>query len=127
MLQNVPVKVVMTESFRSQLTAQVRSSLDELDQQEERLREALQQAADPAFQDRLRNDLGLLTAQRQGLEWRIREAESVGEGAEIFLQTVPLVLHVKVGESFVDALATELLLQDGKLKEIRGGAAPAAS
>lgn len=122
-MHNVPVKVVMTESFRLQVVEQVRSSLAELDQESARLNEFLTQAAEADFRQRLEGELQRIAYQKQQLEWRIKEAESVEEGAELFFQTLPSLLHVKVGDNLQDKMGVEVLLKDWKVVEIRGGIA----
>ncbi len=122
-MHNVPVKVVMTESFRLQVVEQVRSSLAELDQESARLNEFLAQAAEADFRQRLGGELQRIAYQKQQLEWRIKEAESVEEGAELFFQTLPSLLQVKVGDNLQDKMGVEVLLKDWKVVEIRGGIA----
>ena len=119
-LQNVPVKVVMTEPFRGQLIEQIRISLSELDQESARLQEFLQQAAEPEFRSRLEQDIHRVAYQKQQLEWRIREAESVAEGAELFFQTMPVLTELKVGDHFQEKMGLEVLLKDWQVVAIRG-------
>lgn len=118
-LQNVPVKVVMTESFRGQLIEQIRVSLSELDQETGRLKEFLQQAAEPEFRQRLEDDIQRVAYQRQQLEWKIREAESVPVGAELFFQTLPALVDLKVGDHFQEKTSMEVLLKDWEIVDIR--------
>ncbi|MFN8606599.1 MAG: YlqD family protein [Vulcanimicrobiota bacterium] len=122
-MHNVPVKVVMTESFRVQVVEQIRSSLAELDQESARLNEFLTQAAEEAFRMRLQEELQRVAYQKQQLEWRIKEAESVAEGAELFFQTLPSQLVLKVGDNIQEKMGVEVLLKDWKIVEIRGGTA----
>ena len=122
-MHNVPVKVVMTEAFRTQLVEQVRSSLAELDQESARLNEFLSQAAEDEFRHRLEDEMQRLAQQKQQLEWRIKEAESVEDVAEIFFQTLPSVLNLKVGDNIQEKMGVEVLLKDWKIVEIRGGTA----
>lgn len=122
-MHNVPVKVVMTEAFRTQLVEQVRSSLAELDQESARLNEFLSQAAEDEFRQRLEAEMQRLAQQKQQLEWRIKEAESVEDGAELFFQTLPSVLNLKVGDNIQEKMGVEVLLKDWKIVEIRGGTA----
>lgn len=122
-MHNVPVKVVMTEAFRTQLVEQVRSSLAELDQESARLNEFLSQAAEDEFRQRLEAEMQRLAQQKQQLEWRIKEAESVEIGAELFFQTLPSVLNLKVGDNIQEKMGVEVLLKDWKIVEIRGGTA----
>jgi hypothetical protein len=121
-LQNVPVKVVMTEAFRGQLVEQIRSSLFELDQEASRFHEFATQAAEPEVQQRLQEEAQRLSYQRQQLEWRIREAESVPEGAELYIQSLSVLVQLQPGDVFQDKLGMEILLKDGLVAEIRGGA-----
>lgn len=118
-LQNVPVKVVMTDSFRGQLVEQIRASVEELDQEAQRLSEFARQAVEPEFRDRMEEDIRRVAYQKQQLEWRIREAESVAEGAELFLQTVPVLLQLAIGDHFQEKTSVELVLRDWKVAEIR--------
>ena len=122
-LHNVPVKVIMTEAFRRQFVEQVRSSLAELDLESARLNEFAQQASEPEFRQRLGHDMQRVAQQRQQLEWRIREAESVQLGAELNFQTLPVMVQLKVGENLQEKLAIEVLLKDWTIVEFRGGAA----
>lgn len=122
-MHNVPVKVVMTESFRVQVVEQVRSSLAELDQESARLNEFLSQAAEADFRQRLEGELQRLAYQKQQLEWRIKEAESVQDGAELFFQTLPSVIQLRVGDNIQEKMSLEVLLKDWKIVEIRGGTA----
>lgn len=118
-LQNVPVKVVMTDSFRGQLVEQIRASVEELDQEAQRLSEFARQAVEPEFRDRMEEDIRRVAYQKQQLEWRIREAESVAEGAELFLQTVPVLIQLGIGDHFQEKTSVELVLRDWKVAEIR--------
>lgn len=122
-LHNVPVKVIMTEAFRTQLVEQVRSSLAELDQETARLNEFQQQAADDEFRQRLSYEVQRLAHQRQQLEWRIREAESVQLGAELNFQTLPVMVQLKKGENLQEKLGIEVILKDWTIVEFRGGSA----
>ena len=122
-LHNVPVKVIMTETFRAQFVEQVRSSLAELDQESARLNEFLQQASEVEFRQRLEYEMQRLAQQRQQLEWRIREAESVQMGAELNFQTLPVMVQLKVGENLQEKLGIEVLLKDWTIVEFRGGTA----
>lgn len=122
-MHNVPVKVVMTESFRLQVVEQVRSSLAELDQESARLNEFKSQAAEADFRQRLEGELQRVAYQKQQLEWRIKEAESVEEGAELLFQTLPSLLQLKVGDNLQEKMGVEVLLRDWKIVEIRGATA----
>ena len=126
-LQNVPVKVVMTESFRGQLIEQIRVSLSELDQESARLQEFLQQAAEPDFRSRLEQEIHRVAYQRQQLEWRIREAESVELGAELFFQSMPVLTQLIVGDHFQEKTGLEVLLKDWQVVAIRGASPNEAS
>lgn len=120
-IQNIPVKVIMTESFRGQMIGQIRSSLQELDQESVRLNEFLEQAAEADFRQRLAEEIHRLAYQKQQLEWRIREAESVPEGAELFFQTLPSLVQLQLGDNFQEKTTAEILLKDWQIVEIRGG------
>jgi len=122
-LSHAPVKVIMTEAFRSQLVEQIRSSLAELDQEAARFNEFLQQASEPEFRQRLQSELQRVAQQRQQLEWRIREAESVQVGAELNFQTLPVISQLRVGDNLQEKLGIEVILKDWTIVEFRGGAA----
>ena len=72
----------------------MRSTLAELDQESARLNEFLQQASEVEFRQRLEFELQRVAQQRQQLEWRIREAESVQMGAELNFQTLPVMVQL---------------------------------
>lgn len=120
-IHNVPIKVIMTESFRGQMIEQIRSSLAEFDQESSRLNEFMSQAVEEAFRQRLQEELQRIAYQKQQLEWRIKEVESVSEGAELFFQTLPSQIKLGIGDHLQEKMGVEILIKDWRIVEIRGG------
>lgn len=128
--QPVSVKVIVTEGFRQQLIDEARASIAKVDANLSRLQgvtpEAQAQNAEDTHEveyhrQRLENERQNLFQMKKELEWRIKEAESIGEGAELPLQTVQASLELKEGDDYLDLVNTEIVLKDWKVVEIRRG------
>ena len=128
-LHTVSIKVIMTPAFREQMVGEARSTIVQLDSNLERLEE-IQAGADASGlsdyeKTRLASEKARMTQQKQELEWRIKEAESVKDGAELFFRPMQCVVTLKPGDNFLDRAAAEVLLKDWEVVEIRGGLAGA--
>ena len=130
-LHNVSVKVLMTPSFREQMVAEARTTIAALDANLERLAEIEAGAQVTGLTEfekaRVATEKGRAAQQKQELEWRIKEAESVRDGAELFFRTMQSVVTLKPGDNFLDKAAAEVLLRDWTVVEIRGGLSGALS
>jgi hypothetical protein len=124
LLQPVTVKVVMTASFRAQMISEVQFSLDQIEENLRRL-SVIAESVDNAEGERRRveSEFARLTQAREELGWRIREAQSLQDGAEIFYQNVTSTVTVQVGDDYQAWAGREIIVKDGKVIKIRSGAA----
>ncbi|MBI2266845.1 MAG: hypothetical protein HYU64_17060 [Armatimonadetes bacterium] len=127
----VVIKVIMTESFRTQLVGEAQETIkrieESLKQMETTSRDYIktidlqnpQQGSILASQ--LESEKERLHKMRGELEWRIKEVEGVEEGVElpfrVFEGPVPLI----VGDNFLDKVTrAEVVIKDWQVVEIRG-------
>lgn len=112
----VSVKVIMTEAFRSQLREEVTGSITQVQDNLERLSQI---EGDPNTMQWVNAERARLTRLKSELEWRLKEAEQVKDGAEIPLTTYQGLASVKVGDNLKQSLSTEMVLKDWTVVEIR--------
>ena len=119
----VTVKVIMTAAFRSQMIAEVEQSLAQIEanlQQLEGIRERLPDNVESQSEiGRVVGEKARLSQAKEELQWRIREAQSLRDGAEVFYQNATSCVDIKVGDDYVAATQREILIQDGKVVAIR--------
>jgi hypothetical protein len=111
-LQPVSVVVVMTESFRENMVAEAEESIRQIDLNLERL-------AEVEADGHAEFEKGRLSHRRQELEWRVKEARSLKEGAELPFREVQALSEIKVGDDFQALLRTEIVVKDGQVVAIR--------
>ena len=126
LLQPVTVKVVMTGSFRSQMIAEVQASLDQIEENLRRLSVIAEsvdnvEAGAEGERRRVESESARLMQAREELSWRIREAQSLQDGAEIFYQNITSTVTVRVGDDYQAWAGREIIVKDGKVVEIRSG------
>lgn len=122
LLQPVTVKVVMTAAFRSQMIAEVQASLEQIEENLRRLSVIAESVGDAEGERRrVESEATRLVQAREELNWRIREAQSLQDGAEIFYQKVTSTVTVRVGDDYQAWSGREILVKDGKVVEIRSG------
>lgn len=128
--QQVAVKVIVTESFRQQMVDEARHSIKKIDDNLARLADVTPEAQAQDSEDsheiefhrqRLENERQNLYRMRKELEWRIKEAESIKEGAELPFQTITAAVDLKVGDNFLDLVNIEVVLKDWEVVAIRRG------
>lgn len=112
----VSVKVIMTEAFRAQLREEVTGSITQVQDNLERLGSI---EGDPNTMQWVNTERARLTRLKSELEWRLKEAEQVKDGAEIPLTTYQGLASVKVGDNLKQSLSTEMVLKDWTVVEIR--------
>lgn len=124
----VAVKVVVTQAFRDQLIAEAESSIDKVDANLQTLATVSPEteAGDTGdaheiefHRKRLDDERQRLYQMRQQLEWRIREAREIEEGAELPFQSVQGTSRLKPGDDYLAVISTEIVLKDWKVVEIR--------
>ena len=125
-LSEVSVNVIMTESFRGQVVAEVQERIKELDHRLYQLAEIfaanVEGQGDSFERQRIAAERERISQRRQELEWRIREAQSLEEGAKLFYRNVQSLITIKPGDVFQDRLSPGIVLKDGVVVEITTGA-----
>jgi hypothetical protein len=120
--RTVAVKVIMTPAFRQQLIDEARETIARLDENLARLEAAVAvstPAGGAATADVAAEQQRLL-AMRGGLDWRIKEVESVSDGAEIPFRTIEGFVEVAVGDNFLHKMSqAEIVMRDWEVVEIR--------
>ncbi|MCE7869612.1 hypothetical protein DYH09_04445 [bacterium CPR1] len=112
----IQVKVIMTDQFRNQLRGEVQASMAQVQDNLERLNQIQGEAADAPW---VAAEKARLTRMKSELEWRMKEAEQVKDGAEIPLTTYQGTATVKVGDNLRQVLNCELVLKDWTVVAIR--------
>lgn len=112
----IQVKVIMTDQFRNQLRQEVQASMSQVQDNLERLNQIQGEAADAPW---VGAEKARLTRMKSELEWRLKEAEQVKDGAEIPLTTYQGTATVKVGDNLRQVLSCELVLKDWTVVSIR--------
>lgn len=124
LVQEVTVKVVVTDTFRQQLQAEIESNLQQLSENQKKLQEILQGDAggDPGQLERVKGELQKLDHCAEELRWRVKEAQSLKNGAELFLHTVQALMPVSVGQPYQRGGNQEIIVKDGIVVELRNSA-----
>lgn len=112
----VSVKVIMTDAFRAQLRSEVQASMAQVTDNLERLGQI---EGDANAMQWVNAEKQRLTRLQGELEWRLKEAEQVKDGAEIPLTTYQGMATVKVGDNLKQKLSTEMVLKDWTVVAIR--------
>jgi hypothetical protein len=112
----VNVKVIMTDGFREQLRSEVQGNMAQVQDNLERLSQI---EGDANAMQWVNAEKTRLTRMKAELEWRLKEAEQVKDGAEIPLTTYQGMSTVKVGDNLKDALSAEVVLKDWTVVLIR--------
>lgn len=112
----VNVKVIMTESFRNQLRSEVTANMTQV---QDNLEKLSQIEGDANAMQWVNAETTRLTRLKAELEWRLKEAEQVKDGAEIPLTTYQGLATVKVGDNLKEALSAEVVLKDWTVVLIR--------
>ncbi len=126
--QPITVRVIVTDDFRDQLIAEARESIRKVDDNLARLGEMTPESESADVEDphevefhrqRLEKERSRLYQMRKELEWRIKEAESIKNGAELPLHQVQGTIELKVGDNYLDKVSTEVVLKDWEVVEVR--------
>lgn len=119
----VTVKVVMTPAVRQRFVEEAQNSIQMLDAEIEKLEGLVPQTPSPEA-DLVRQQIEAQKArllQRRGeLEWHIREAQAVADGAELPFRSYQGLVELRVGDDFLEKAAeTEVILKDWQVVAIR--------
>lgn len=121
----VTVKVRVTEAFQKAMGAQLQDTVRRIDGELTQLEAQLKKAAGDGAERTLSQQLG---AERQKrLERRAKLLEDMKElarlapGAEIVQGTVEGPVEVRVGDDWNRLFSAEIVVEDGKVVEIREG------
>ena len=109
----------MIEEVQRSLT-QIEENLQRLGQIQGQLSDSVE-IQDRAESLRIDSEIARLKQGKDQLQWRIREAESLRDGAEIFYQNCTRLVSLRVGDDYVESTRTEVIVRDGKVVEIRQG------
>lgn len=126
----VTIKVKVTEKFRAKALASMEKELAEVELKlskidiqkkkfiEEHEQEDMQQVAHVVQQMEMDKAKGMRVKAK--IEQDIADMKHLGVGAEIPQGTMQHVVTVKVGDTMPEVLHTEIVVEDGKVIEIRG-------
>ncbi|MBI3925815.1 MAG: hypothetical protein HY319_09760 [Armatimonadetes bacterium] len=121
--QPVAVKVIVTPDFRARMISEARESIRQVELNLERLKSAAapegEDESTEFHRQRAEAERQRMVQARGELEWRIKEAESIRDGAELPFQMVQGVIQLRVGDEYVPQ--PEIVIQDWKVVEIRKG------
>lgn len=124
----VTVKAKLTEKFRTNVIADLKRDIEELEleirqlniQQERALQE---QAGNPQVEGNIRRHFGNELQKRQQFRAeaiaRQEHIEKLAIGAEIVQGTLQRVVELKVGDDMRDIMSMEVLVEDDKVIAIR--------
>lgn len=127
----VTIKARVTEGLKARLRREVEGAVQQLDEEVQELESQVKRAQltmtnlTPQQQMQLRQAVDLEKqkrhAERQALLEKAREIERLPLGSEVVQGTVQAVAQVAVGDDWDSLFATEILIEDGRVVEIRRG------
>jgi hypothetical protein len=127
LLQQITVKVIVTDGFKERIQGEIKDNLAQLAVNKSQLQSILNESAqlnlepgsaDAAERARVQAELDRLNRGVQELEWRIKESQSLTNGAEIFLHHAQALVPVTVGEAYQPG-NQEVIVKDGIVVEVR--------
>ncbi|OTA41940.1 MAG: hypothetical protein A6D92_02690 [Symbiobacterium thermophilum] len=128
-LRPVTIKARVTENLKARLTAELNAAIQQLDDEMAELesqvkRAQLTAAITPQQQLQLRQlmeqERAARAEKKAQLQAEISRVQALPLGAEIVQGTVQATATVKVGDSLDALMAAEIVVEDGKVIEIRG-------
>jgi len=130
-LRPVTVRARVTPALKARLKQEVEAEVRQLDLEVQELETQLKRAQltmtnmTPQQQLQLRQAVDLekqkRQAEKEALLERLREIEALPLGSEILQGTVQAVAEVGVGDDLESLLATEIVVEDGRIIAIRRG------
>jgi hypothetical protein len=129
----VVVKVIMTDDFKRQLLSEIMEGMKRIEDNLKRIEaeekaEPGEQSKMPGFLEHsskgrmalLEEEKKQLARMKHDLEWRLKELQSIQNGAEMPYRAFEGSVQLKVGDDFLDKMSrAELVLKDWKVVEIR--------
>lgn len=124
----VIVKVIMTDSFRSQLIGEAGETMKRIEDNLASMQKAFdalpRDGSDP-LRARKESDLQVererLEQLRKELTWRVSELEGVQNGAEVPYRVLDGSVVLNVGDNFLQKMSqAEIVIKDWQIMEIRG-------
>lgn len=125
----VTIKVKVTEKFRKRAIDDMEKRLSEIDlyvsQTELQKKKLIEEHADSNMQQvaniaaQMDADRGRALEEKASLEQQIADLKKLGEGAELVQGTLQHVMEVKVGDDMSAVMNSEIIIEDGKVIEIR--------
>ncbi len=125
----VTVKARVTPELKKRLAAEVQEAMKrldievgQLDFQAKRVQyDTEKQNAQPAIQKQLEQEKQKRLERRQELVAKLRDIARLEDGTEIHQGTVEGLSEVATGTDWTGIHSTEIVVEDGKVVEIRGG------
>jgi hypothetical protein len=121
----ITIKVRVTEAFQKAMGAQLQDTVRRLDAELAQIEAQLKKAGGDGADRALMQQLGVERQKR--LERRVKVLEDTKElarlspGAEIVQGTVEGPVEVRVGDDWNQLFSVEVVVEDGKVVEIREG------
>lgn len=128
-LRPVVVKARVTEDLKKRLAADLQESIrgveQELQQVEFQFKRAALLAAkagaNPALMEQLEHEKNRLSERKAQILEQLKEIARLEPGSEIIRGTVQGTVEVRPGDDWSKLIAAEILLEDGRVVEIREG------
>ncbi|MCG0237948.1 MAG: YlqD family protein [Firmicutes bacterium] len=130
-LRPVTIRARVTPALKARLKQEIEAEVRQLDLEVQELETQLKRAQltmanmTPQQQLQLRQAVDLekqkRQAEKEALLERLREIEALPLGSEVFQGTVQAVAEVGVGDDWESLLATEIVVEDGRIIAIRRG------
>jgi len=131
LIRPVVVKVKVTDNYKKAIAAETQGALQRLelelqhlDYQEKRLRPELERLNHQEYADalhRLEQERNRRKEQRRQLLERLKGIGQLALGTEVFLSKMESVVELRPGDDWNKVLGVEIIIQDGKVLEIRQG------
>ncbi|MGI6491635.1 MAG: hypothetical protein GX949_06295 [Peptococcaceae bacterium] len=131
LIRPVVIKVKVTDSYKKAVAAEAQEALHQLelelqhlDYQEKRLGPELERLNPQEYTDalhRLEQERKRRKEQRRQLLEQLKGIGQLALGTEVFLSKMESVVELKPGDDWSKVLGVEIIIQDGKVLEIRQG------
>ncbi|MEW8977802.1 MAG: YlqD family protein [Symbiobacterium sp.] len=130
-IRPVTIKARVTESLKARMTAELNAAIQQLDAEMAELESQVKRAQltatiTPQQQMQLHQlveqERAVRAEKKAQLQQEISRVQSLPLGAEIVQGTVQATANLKVGDNFDALMATEIVVEDGKVIAIRGEA-----
>ncbi len=117
----VVIKVRVTEAYKAAMLRQIEHAIRRLDLELQRLERQAgpDTSGAPENRARLEDELGKRRAARQQLAEQARSVQMLKPGDEVVQGRVESVTRLRIGDRWQELMGVEVLLEDGRVAEIR--------